>query len=43
MRKMVLEYHFELLILLLSAAVILVSVQSVGANPLMNVSFWGFT
>lgn len=43
MRKMVLEYHFDHFILLLSAALILVSVQSVGPNPLMNVFFWGFT
>lgn len=43
MRKIVLEYHFDHFILLLSAALILVSVQSVGPNPLMNVFFWGFT
>lgn len=42
MRKMVLEDHFEYFILLLSAALIHVSVQSVGPNPLMNVFFWGF-
>lgn len=43
MRKMVLEYHFDHFILLLSAALIRASVQSVGPNPLMNVFFWGFT
>lgn len=43
MRKMVLEYHFDHFILLLSAALIHASVQSVGPNPLMNVFFWGFT
>lgn len=43
MRKMVLEYHFDHFILLLSLALIHASVQSVGLNPLMNVFFWGFT
>lgn len=43
MREMVLEYHFEHFILLPSTALILVSVQSVGPNPLMNVFFRGFT
>lgn len=43
MHKMVLEYHFEHFVLLLSAALILVSVQSVSPNPLMNVFFWSFT
>lgn len=43
MRKMVLEYHFDHFSLVFSAALILMSVQSVGTNPLMNVFFWGFT
>lgn len=43
MHKMVLEYHFDHFILLPSAALIPLSVQSVGPNPLMNVFFWGFT
>lgn len=42
MRKMVLEYHFAHFILLFSAALILMSVQSVAPNPLMNVFFWSF-
>lgn len=41
MHKMVLENHFDRFILVLSAALILASEQSVGANPLMNVSLWG--
>lgn len=42
MRKMVLEYRFDHFTRLFSAALILMSVQSVGPNPLMNVFFWDF-
>lgn len=38
MHKMVLENHFDRFILVFSGALILMSEQSVGANPLMNVS-----
>lgn len=43
MHKMVLENRFHRFVRVFSAALILMSEQSVGANPLMNVSIGGFT
>lgn len=41
MHKMVLENRFHHFVRVFSAALILMSEQSVGANPLMNVSIGG--